>query len=217
MAWKLVAFDWDGTLVDTMQIAYQAMRTVFGHYRLEPPSKDVFLENITSGGMLAFYHERGVPRSATRQDLNAIWQRHFNDPKHHSQLLLREGAREALAACRDMGAKVSIVSGSTHGIITTGIERFGISDFIDHVEADASGKVDELRRVISHFSVDPNEMVYVDDTYEGLAAAKEVGISAIGILGGFSPRERLLEANPDRLIASLNDLLPLFGINGMGA
>ena len=214
MAWKLVAFDWDGTLVDTTDIAYRAVRTVFARYQLEPPHKEVFLERITSGGMLAFYHERGIPRHVTRQDLNGIWRGVFNDPEHRDRVALRDGAREALLACRNTGAYTSIVSGSVHDIIVAGLANLGVSDFIDHIEAEACGKVEELQRIIYRFSVDPCDVVYVDDTFEGLSAAKAVGAIAIGITGGFTPRARLLEANPDHVISSLHELLPFFGTNG---
>ncbi|MDP2704143.1 MAG: HAD hydrolase-like protein [bacterium] len=198
---------------DTTEVAYQAMRTIFEHFELEVPSRSTFLENITSGKLLEFYRERGIPPHITRKDLNVLWERHFNNPEHRGNIPLREGAREALLACRDGRAKVAIVSGSTHNIIQASISRFGIGDFIDHLEADAHGKIEELRRVFTRFFVQPEEMVYIDDTYEGLCAAKSIGAAAVGITGGFGMREHLLQANPDHLITNLHELIPLIGTN----
>ena len=209
MIFKLINFDWDGTLADTRHTAYLAMETVFYHFNLEPPSKDEFLKHITSQGMLAFYHERGVPKNITRADLAIMFQKYFNDPENHKNLILRPGAIETLTACRSKGIKISIVSGSAHNVISIGVDKFKMSNLIDHIQADAGDKIDELRLVGSRFSAEPNEAIYVDDTYEGLSAAKKVGMTAVGITGGFSEERRLLEAGPDFLIPNLQELLPL--------
>jgi len=213
LKWKLVAFDWDGTLADTRQVAYQALRTVFEKYCLSPPSKEVFMENISSDEKMAFYYKHGIPMSATRKDLNTIWQQYFNDPQRLHEFSLRDGSKEVLHAFHNAGLKVSIVSGSGHAIITTGLTKFDLVDLVDHIEADACGKIDELYRTISRFSIDPKEAIYIDDTFEGLSAAKSVGLTAIGIMGGFNTQERLLTASPDYLIKSLYELLPIFGLS----
>ncbi len=209
MVWKLLAFDWDGTLVDTMEVMYQATRTVFIHYELKPPTREVYLEEITIKNMDEFYHDHGVPRQATRQDLNAIWRMYFNDPGNYDAMRLRDGAREALLICRAMGINTALVSGTIRDVIMVGLSRFGLPGFIDHVGADASDKVGELKRTLDRFVISPEEAAYVDDTFEGLSAAKRVGMTAIGITGGFSPRQLLLEADPDLMIDSLIELLPL--------
>lgn len=210
MFWKLAAFDWDGTLVDTAHVAYQAMQTVFTHYNAAAPSKEDFFRNITSGGLENFYHERGIPRFVTRKELNDHWKKYFGKQKGQDGIVMRDGARELLHACRNSGIKVSIVSGSVRNVIEASLTTLGIAGLIDHLEADAHGKVDELRRVIKHFSFEPKEVVYVDDMFEGISAAKNVGAAAIGIRGGFGADGHLREAAPDHLIASLHELIPLF-------
>ena len=131
MALKLIAFDWDGTLADTAQVTYRAMRNIFDHYGVAPPTHEEFFANITSGGMLAFYHDRGIPKEATRRDLNVLWQTYFNDPVRRGTIPLRDGAKEVLIACRGCGTKACIVSGSAHSIITNTLADVGMSAFID--------------------------------------------------------------------------------------
>jgi len=209
---SLAIFDWDGTLVDSPRWAHHAMCAVFNNYQVEPPSLEVFLEGISSD-FLIFYRKHGIPNTATRKDLNAIWEKYLLD--HSDDFTLRDGALEALVYCRDVGMKTAIVSGTSPGVIAHGIERFGIGDLIGQVEANACGKVKELQRVLLNFNISPDEAVYVDDTHEGVNAAKTVGMTAIGITGGFELPQRLLQAEPDHLIDSLYDLLPLLR-NGAG-
>jgi phosphoglycolate phosphatase len=203
MPLNLAIFDWDGTLVDSPSWAHQAMCAVFNYYGVEPPTLEIFLTEISSDFLL-FYRSHGIPESATRQDLNVIWEQYLTE--HPDGFMMRDGAKEALAFCHDAGMKTAIVSGTSPGTIAQGIERFALTGLIDHVEANACGKVGELQLVLARFTTNPHGAVYVDDTLEGVKAAKSLGITAIGITGGFELPERLLKANPDHLITTLFDL-----------
>jgi len=55
----------------------------------------------------------------------------------------------------------------------------------------------------------PSEAAYVGDTIEDVEMGKAAGVMTIAIAGGFSSREALERAGPDRLIESLDELADL--------
>ena len=206
MKWKLIVFDWDGTLLDNAKDAYGGGCYIFNHYNIKPPPAPVFWENITTE-FLPFYHQHGIPPDATRDILNDLWTTYWTEKK--KELSLRIGAREVLNYCRQQGIGVAIVSGSTMHAIKEGLDQLSVGDLVQHIEASARGKTGELKKVLDIFSVEAIEAMYVDDTYEGVQAARMVGVTAVGIAGGFNSKERIVEANPNYLIFSLDQLFAL--------
>jgi phosphoglycolate phosphatase-like HAD superfamily hydrolase len=206
LRWNFVLLDWDGTLLDDVELGYQTMQAVFRHYGLGSPPRDVWMEGA-SRDILGFYHQYGVPAHVTIENIYAIWDAHFN--RNWNGLQLRDAAQEVLQICYNARVPIAIVSGSSTEVVADGVNWFKLSHMIAHIEGGAGDKVRALRDVLARFSVRAASALYVDDTYKGVSAAKEVGITAIGIRGGFNTDECLNEAAADRYISNLRELIPL--------
>jgi phosphoglycolate phosphatase len=201
---KLVCFDFDGTLVDSGESSHRAMTTIFEYYRIsEIPSKQAFLADSV-GDYFQFYRNHGVPKTATREEINGIWMAYFRN--HPNEPKLRDGVPKTLAGLHDLNLKLAIVSGNVPSVIAETTKRTGIARFFDHIKADALEKVDELRNALNHFDVLPHEATYVDDTAKGVGAAKAVGMTAIGILGGSNSEAEIHAAGADHIARTFYDL-----------
>jgi beta-phosphoglucomutase-like phosphatase (HAD superfamily) len=204
MAIQLVLFDWDGTLVDTRECAYGGVCAIFDHYGIPVPSIECYLGEVGSDYM-AFYHKYGIPSTVTHEDLNKIWNAFLVNrgtvPK------LRKGALQVLRACKARFVRTGIVSSNTDVVVQEGIKLLSLSSLIDCVQADALNKVQKLQQAMDFLRVSHRDALYVDDTYEGVHAARLLGMKAMGITGGFNLRERILEAHPHCLISELDELI----------
>ncbi len=200
----MLIFDWDGTLVDTGPIMYEAVVTFFARFGVPPPPMEKWLEEI-SPDFLPWYHEQGIPRTVGREELHDHWGKHAEQHKH--RILLRPGALDVLQCCSDVGILVAVVSGTNADVIDPVVSRFGIGVHFDAFGTGVKDKHIGLVNMLRRFSLSPKNAAYVDDTHIGLVSAKKAGLTAIGITGGFHSRESLLQANPDHLIASLEELL----------
>lgn len=196
MHWSVAIFDWDGTLVDSIDLSYKVVCRQFSGFNLKPPSREVYLDASLSNpsNFEAFYKAHGVPETSTHGELSTLWGQYFAE--HAAELKPRAGAIETLRMCRAFGMRTAIVSANLRSIIDDGLERMGISHLIDHIEAEASGKVKELRRVLDIFAVEPDQAVYVDDMFEGVRAARTVGIPCVALEGGFGKPEHIRQAQP---------------------
>jgi phosphoglycolate phosphatase-like HAD superfamily hydrolase len=201
----LVMFDWDGTLADSVRWSYRGVCAIFRHWGVAPPSCDIFFEKVTSD-IISVYHRHGIPKNVTREELNAVWNKHLQE--NLDGFMLREGARDVLQFCHQNGMKTAIVSANTEAVITRGIERFGIGLLIDHVTWGAYDKARKLKEVRERFGAE--RAFYVDDTHEGITAAKSAGVIAIAITGGFELLSNIALAEPDHTICALGELFTIF-------
>ncbi len=208
MRWKLAIFDWDGTLADTGEAAYLSVCAQFRTYGCEPPSKKVYLESINLKHK-AFYHEHGIPETATREELNKLFMDGIEANIH--LIKLRSHAREFLLECQKHAIPTVIVSGvSPERYVQKGIEVLGLTGLITHVRACATTKIPELLEVCKRFGVEPQQSFYVDDSFQGVSAANIVGAFSIAIEGGFFEARELMRANPAMHISCFSELIPAF-------
>jgi HAD superfamily hydrolase (TIGR01509 family) len=197
--WKISLFDWDGTLVDSNEMVYQCSVRTFEHFGVTPPTREQHLGKFTHPQS---YYDHGIPKEFTRQDIDKVWERIVPNFSHLASL--RKGAAEVLQECRNRGLMTAIVSDNTPQVILPTAERLGILELIDAVYAESCHKSIKLAKAL--LDVQAQDAFYVDDSHMGLTAAKNAGIWAIAIEGGFTGRERLLEAEPDHIISCLTEL-----------
>ena len=84
------------------------------------------------------------------------------------------------------------------------LQRLGWSEYFKQVlvTQQASSKADLIRKAVTVNATD----IFVGDTGEDIATAKELGTISVAVCSGFLSREILQEYKPDYLINSLTDL-----------
>ncbi len=204
MGFKLAIFDWNGTLLDDLPIAYGSVLEIFGRYGIPPPSIDTYRAEITTRFM-DFYRAHGIPKTATPYDLNAIRKEYF--AIHGYQADLHVNAKETLMLCKVLGMQVAIVSAEIADVLEQRVRDFELTPFIDHIAGSAYDKEQALIAALDRFGVPAEEAFYLDDTFDGLMAARNVGIITFGFCGGYGTRDRIRAAKPDFPdIATHNDM-----------
>lgn len=203
--WRLAISDWDGTLFNSLGLVYGSVVEIFATFGLNPPSLETYRNEITADFM-KFYWKHGVPQNATGDELNKIRKRHFE--KHWQDARLNKGVKEWLEAMRRMNTPVAIVSAEIPEVLTRRLTELELLPLISHVRGGAYLKEEALREVLALFGVNPKDVFYLDDTYDGLMAAKAAGITAIGYNGDsrYNSTRRLQEAT-DIMVGSIPELI----------
>lgn len=203
MGMRLVVLDYDGTLVDSMTHAVDAMRSIFGCFGIPPHPEAIYRKEVTNHFM-DFYHAYGIPRSATAEDLQRLWQRFFEERAICPDL--RQGVRDLLKHCEQEQYLMGIVSASPIGIVMRGLHGHGIDTHFAFVCANMLQKDAILTKIRESLGLASGEICYVGDTAEDVVAARRAGCIAIGICGGFRERHILAASAPDHLIDELGEL-----------
>jgi HAD superfamily hydrolase (TIGR01509 family) len=204
---RLAIYDWNGTLFNDLPVAYSAMEYIFHTLvpRLRPPTLEEYRNGITSN-FTDFYYRYGIPKTVSGDELNRLRTSHY--VKLAANAALNDGAEELLRKCRSIGLKNAMVSASPEDV-EKALARFGILHLFDKIRLKAWPKGAALVETVGYFGVAAEEAFYIDDTYDGLRAAKNLGIVAIGFTGGYCSRERILAAQPDYVVDSLREVITI--------
>lgn len=210
---RMVAFDWNGTLVPDWPVSYGAIKTIFTFFGLKAPTEEATRREIGANYM-EFYFRHGIPRPETEKGqlaikakLNQIRNSYLSE--NWESVKLAEGAENILRILSDKKVFSTIVSAENPEILQRRLVQFQIRSYFDHVISGASakdGKFIALRGLSSRFRVRPENCVYVDDTYDGISSAKLAGMRTIGILGGYNTDELVRRAYADATLTSLDKI-----------
>jgi HAD superfamily hydrolase (TIGR01509 family) len=125
---------------------------------------------------------------------------------------LMDGAKSVIDELRRRGLKLGLVTNSGSAGVKMALEKFGLSGCFDVVvtrndveRIKPSGE--SVQKALSILGCAPNEVAYVGDSWADVVAAKNAGVMAIAMVGGVSPKEKVLQASPDVIFSSLDELL----------
>ena len=122
---------------------------------------------------------------------------------------LYEDVVPALSELRAMGLKLLIASSLSSTAITRFLERYFLSEFFSAVwNRDNAGgvKAAPLARAIGGASLQPEQMMFITDTLEGLKVSKTLGVHSILMMNDPDEARRLAMHNPAGGIVSLHEL-----------
>lgn len=186
---KLLLSDFDGTMNDSLEINYAAFKEVFDHFGVTAPTIEEFQMGITRL-MDNFYYNYGVPKTVSLEEIRKI--RHNHKSRIYYQNHILPDIVEAFQKIKGMGVNIAVVSSNTFDDISKII--YGNKELKQIISAIFAGDKNLLlKQAMDKFEVSASETAYIDDTAEGLTAAKNLGIFAVavGYKGGFQPVERL--------------------------
>lgn len=207
--WEVAIFDWNGTLLDDLPLVYGSVQNIFNHFGKTPPSFETYQSEITAD-FLKFYKTHGIPVDRESETLNAIRKEYFK--KNNGTVALANGARELLQMFLGLDLKIGIVSGEARGYLQdTRLKQFGIEKCFDFVFDGVSNKMEKFKELVKILEVDPKTIFYIDDSYDGIAAAKNSGITTFGFIhkGSYNSREKIIAAKPDHIIGNLLEIIPI--------
>ncbi len=182
---KLVIFDYDGTLVDSQPLAFIASHYVLAKYGVNHthevdnknfgmPIADSFTEWVALYGIDANPHE--LVRMQEDYLIDLI----------RKELKLMRGAHELLGFLRHHDIRAVIGSSSNERYIKIGLEKMGMMDVFANITT-----VDEVERgkphpdifltVLKKNNTHHHEAIVLEDSLQGMRAAKNAGIFSIGI------------------------------------
>ena len=201
---RLVLFDFDGVIADSLQPTCAVLRRVMiahGYPELATPEA---LLRFVDANWFEGLRAAGVPLRVS-DDLD-------------------DGVAEAVAGGAfapydDMPAVVTrlaarhdvlIVTSNRSDIVETCLARYGIEGVADVLGGDKGhSKVDKISAAQGRFGADNGRSWFVGDTVGDVVEGRKVGVGTIAVTWGWHARERLEAAAPDHLVTTPAELLEL--------
>ncbi|HWG55415.1 MAG TPA: HAD-IA family hydrolase [Gaiellaceae bacterium] len=208
MRFPVVLFDFDGTVIDSGAIILASMRhatlTVLGR-----EFEDEILMAAVGGAGL---DEQMRLLDETRVDELVRVYRAHNEPLH-AELACCAGMEDVLAALKQEGRKLGIVTAKRRQTVALAFARVPIEHLFDVVVGSDDTErhkpdPDPILHALELLEADAADAVYVGDSPFDIRAAKAAGVHAIAVTwGGIHPRERLEAEAPDAVVADTEELL----------
>jgi HAD superfamily hydrolase (TIGR01549 family) len=198
---QAVLFDWDGTLVNTAEASYRCYEKLFGSYGIAF-DRDAFRRTYSPNWHLT-YSALGLAEERWAE-ADARWLEHYCE----EEVVLIDGARDALQRVRRAGLRAGIVTSGDRARVGRELDDLGVASLFEVVVC-AEDIVyrkphpEALRLALDKLGIQPAEAVYVGDSPEDVQMARAAGVMAVGIPGGFPNRDALEAARPEVLEASL--------------
>jgi len=215
--YRLLVFDWDGTLADSLGYITTALAAAIDETGLEPRREPDLLGIIGLGLEQAFaslYPALGPPE---RERLAAAYRQHFLRLSAEP-IPLYPGARESLALLRERGYLLAVATGKSRRGLDRALQESGLENWFD-----ASRCADEtfskphpqmLLDLMEQLAVQPGETVMIGDSQHDLQMAGNAGVASIAVTHGAQSARRLLEFNPVASIHHLGELAPWLARRG---
>lgn len=205
---KAVAWDIDGTLIDSEPLHHRALLAAcrsLGSDLSDLPEQA--FRGIHMGDVWKLVSPR-LAAGVAEAEWAALIDAHYVD--NRASLIALPGAVATIRALEKLGVAQACVSNSSRSVVDANIAALGIADAIafslslDDVDA---GKPDPepYRRACARLGLPPASVVAVEDSRSGALSARAAGLYVVGYTpsgGGFG--------EVDREIDRLEDLLALF-------
>ncbi|XQW86631.1 HAD-IA family hydrolase [Thalassotalea piscium] len=207
--YKLVIFDWDGTLMDSIERIVSSMKSAALSVNVEAPStiaaKSIIGKSLDDGMKELFpSHTPDVwhqIKLAYKEQYT-----HLNDTP--SQLF--DHALQLLEKLTDNNKILAVATGKGRD----GLERVWQATQTKHffkasrcaIECQSKPDPEMLLQLLQELGVQASEAVMIGDTIHDLAMAENAGVDSIGVTYGVHTREELARYNPKAIVDSVIEL-----------
>ena len=206
---KLIVFDWDGTLMDSVAHIVDCLQKAITELSLAPKS-DKELKNIIGLGLrealLALY-----PHSEDKE-LNALvahYRKHFFD-QQADPCELFSGARELI---QELDAKeyfLAIATGKGRNGLDKVLKETGLGEFFPITrcadESHSKPHPQMMLDIIDYYGIEANEAIMVGDTEYDLQMASNASAHSVAVTYGVHEKQRLLNCNPVACLDNIENL-----------
>lgn len=204
LKYKLVIFDFDGTLADTVHLFMDITNKAadkFNFNQIQDHERD---------------HFRGFSAKQICQYLNVAWWKiprisvymRSEITKRLNTINLFSGVSDMLKYLSNHDVKLAIVSSNSRGNIThlLGLKNTAL---INAFECDTKifGKSKRLKKIMSQLDMKCHKAIYVGDEIRDIEASKKIQIASGAVSWGYTTPEALKSQFPDEFFESMEDLM----------
>ncbi|MCC6209217.1 MAG: HAD-IA family hydrolase [Gammaproteobacteria bacterium] len=209
LPYKLLVFDWDGTLMDSEARIVSCLSMTLSDLGQTALARDTLL-NVIGLGL-----PEAVATLLPRADADLIrrfidrYRYHFLSD-HHAPAVLFPGAKETLDELDRQGYLLAVATGKgrrglDRSLEDTGCGRlFSLSRCADETASKPHPRM--LIEIMDVLGVEPAETLMIGDTEYDLQMARNAGAHALAVSYGVHTRERLLACEPLGCLDAISEI-----------
>jgi phosphoglycolate phosphatase len=205
MTKKVIIFDFDGTIADTVDALVNVANRLaieFGYIQITPEELSI-LRNLTSREIIKY---SGI----------SIFKIPFLVKKVKSELKNKipelkpiAGVREALVELKNRGHRLGIITSNSQDNVAEFLKINNLDNLFEFVYTGVTifGKTTIINNVLRQKQIKVQEVVYVGDETRDIEASKKANIKVVAVTWGFNSPEALSKQKPNFLIHHPSELI----------
>jgi phosphoglycolate phosphatase len=206
--YRLVVFDWDGTLIDSASAIVECIQQAAREMGLQVPGRERASHVIGLGLQDSLRHAvPELPREGYQEFVN-LYRKHFL--AREDAMSIFPGVRELLVELEARGRWLAIATGKTR----RGLDRaLDANDLRRHFIGSRCGDETHskphpamLDELCGELGVARGAMLMIGDTSHDLEMAANAGIDAVGVAYGAHPESALRALAPRVVVTSVAEL-----------
>lgn len=203
---KVIIFDFDGTLVDSLQSIINVFNTHASSFGLQKmTAKDI--ELMRNMSYLDIIYKYKVPLLQIPFIIHKVRKEMYDKM---DRIILFPGIHKVLNELKSRNFTIGILTSNNEENVRKFLKSQKIHNFdFIHSESNLFGKGKVLKRLIEDKHLKPQEVIYVGDEVRDIEACKQVGVDIVSVTYGFNKREILEKHNPTYLVNSPDEILQL--------
>lgn len=207
---KLVIFDWDGTLMDSVNKIVRCFIAAAKDLGWPVPEKKA-IENIIGLGLNEAFSE--LYPSFNDHDNNALadcYRVHFIE-LDDTEMLMFDGVEAGLERLSTQGYELAIATGKARRGLIQVLDETGLEACFKYSRcADESGSKPHpqmLFDILAEAQIMPQQAVMIGDTTYDIEMAQRAAITALGVSYGVHNRDRLLTAGAVQCVDNFDSVI----------
>lgn len=209
MSYKVIIFDWDGTLMNSeariVNCVQQAARVNEMPVLPYEESKQIIGLSLDKA-IETLYPEAD---KALVDKMAQAYQQHF---LHDSDVVMQayEGALDLLTNLKEAGYYLAVATGKSRMGLEAVLDESGFREFFDitrtPVESASKPSPLMLQQILQHFDLKENQAVMVGDTTFDMQMAQAINMDRAALLHGVHSAEQMRPFNPNVELENLQQL-----------
>jgi len=216
LRYRLIAFDWDGTLADSAGIIVETLQLACADLGLPVPTAEAARYVIGLGLHDALRHVAPMLAEKDYPQLSARYRAHYlyRDP----EIPLFAGAEAMLSALSARGHLLAVATGKTRRGLERALEQAGIGRHFVATRCGDEGfpkpNPDMLLHLMDRVGAAPDETLMIGDTTHDLLLAANAGVDAVGVAYGAHPGPALAAERNRAIVGSVEELAQWLVVHG---
>lgn len=201
---KLVVFDFDGTIADTLEPTIHIYNRLAPFFRTKKIQRSE-LDRVRGEKPKRLLWEYGV--GPVKLLLLTLTIRRFLK-KQIATIPLQSGIAEALFALQSKGVRLQILTSNSKENVSTFLRIHHLDHFFETITSYRRifGKDIALKQIAQDAWLQVTEIAYVGDEVRDMEAAKRAGVKSVAASWGFQTYEALEKCRPDILLRAPEEL-----------
>ncbi len=192
---KHIIWDWNGTILNDVDISIQAMAKVLEEKGFPAVSKERYRE-IFGFPISQYYHRLGLSScEIEHKEISTQYHKNYDDLFDSCKLHI--GFLDLYRETKNQGMKHSILSAAQQEWLVSKLDYFGIKSYFEHVfglqSFTALSKVQRGKELLEVSGFNAKDTVLIGDTDHDVEVAKEIGVDVLIYADGHQHPDKFKE------------------------